>query len=221
MKYAIVDGQRTEASPQVRGKCPGCEKETIARCGRYVRWHWAHAPNTPCGDKWWESETAWHRNWKERFPAEWQEVPVFDEALTDCHIADVKTAAGLVIEFQRSTIRPEEVEARQKFYQRMIWVIDGSRNESDRINFNNMRSGLSDDGLVDFVWYGRSKLFHRWRTTKPVFIDFGDEYGFWRILRFDPISRRGRAGLVNRDGFVTLASSGTTDFDSIGGPAST
>lgn len=221
MKYAIVDGERAEASPHTHGKCPGCGEETIAKCGRYIRWHWAHPPSTPCGDKWWESETPWHRNWKERFPAKWQEVPMFDEKLTDCHIADVKTAAGLVIEFQRSTIHPEEVEARQEFYQRMVWVIDGSRNEFDRINFNNMRSGLSDDGLVDFVWYGRSKLFHRWHTTKPVFVDFGEEYGFWRILRFDPISSCGRAGLVNKEGFVTLASSGTTDFDSIGGPAST
>lgn len=141
-----------------------------------------------------------------------QEVPMFDDELTECHIADVKTAAGLVIEFQRSTIRPEEVDERQRFYQRMIWVIDGSRNEFDRINFNNMRSDLGEHGLVDFAWYGRSKLFHRWHTTKPTFIDFGKGYGLWRILRFDPVSGRGRAALVDIDGFVTLASSGTTDL---------
>lgn len=145
---------------------------------------------------------------------------MFDKELTECHIADVKTATGLVIEFQRSTIHPDEVNARERFYQQMIWVIDGSRNEFDRINFNMMRSGISSDGLVDFVWYGRSKLFHRWHTTKPVFVDFGDKFGFWRILRFDPVTKEGRAVLVNIDKFVELASSGTTDFSSIGGPAS-
>jgi len=220
MKFANVDGQRAEASPRTRGVCQGCGGPTIAKCGRYVAWHWAHAPGTRCGDRWWEAETAWHRRWKDRFPAEWQEVPMFDDKLTECHIADVKTAAGLVIEFQRSTIHPEEVDARQRFYQRMIWVIDGSRNEFDRINFNNMRSDFGKHGLVDFAWYGRSKLFHRWHTTKPVFIDFGEEYGFWRILRFNPASGRGRAGLVDANEFVALASSGTTDFDSVGGPAS-
>jgi len=147
-------------------------------------------------------------------------VPVFDEELTDCHIADVKTKAGLVIEFQRSTIHPDEVDARQSFYQRMIWVIDGSRNEFDRINFSNMRSGVDEDGLAHFHWFGRSKLFDRWHTTKPVFIDFGEKFGFWRILRFDPVSRKGLAVLTNIETFVKLASAGTTDFDRSGGPAS-
>lgn len=145
---------------------------------------------------------------------------MFDERLTECHIADVKTAADLVIEFQRSTIDPEEVLARERFYQQMIWVIDGSRNEFDRVNFNIMRTRVSSDGLVDFTWHGRSKLFHRWHSAKPVFIDFGDQFGFWRILRFDPVTREGRAGLVNIDGFVELASSGKTDFSTAGGPAS-
>lgn len=220
MKYANVDGKRTESFPKGRGTCRACNATTLAKCGRFVSWHWAHARGAVCSDQWWESETAWHRSWKNRFQTEWQEVPMFDNELTECHIADVKTAAGLVIEFQRSTIHPDEVDARERFYQQMIWVIDGSRNESDRFYFNTMRSRVSNDGLVDFVWYGRSKLFHRWHTTKPVFIDFGDKFGFWRILRFDPVTKKGRAGLVDIDKFVVLASSGTTDFSSVGGPAS-
>jgi competence protein CoiA len=136
------------------------------------------------------------------------------------HIADVRTSGGLVIEFQRSSIDPAEVQARQAFYQKMIWVVDGCRNDTDRFYFSMMRSRPGEDGIAGFQCYGRSKLFARWHTTKPVFIDFGPEHGFWRILRYDPKAKKGLAGLVNVTGFVELASSGTTDFSSNGGPAS-
>lgn len=220
MKFAIYEGLKVEAAPKSRAECPVCGAPLVSRCGRFVRWHWAHLPGAPCGDPWAEPETLWHRAWKDRFPAAWQEVAVFDDALTDCHIADVKTTSGLVIEFQRSTINLDEVEARERFHGRMIWVVDGTRNEFDRYNFKNMRSSPSNGGIVHFHWFGRSKLFDRWHTTKPVFIDFGPEHGFWRILRFDLASRRGIAGLVDIEAFVRAACSGTTDFSANGGPAS-
>lgn len=83
-----------------------------------------------------------------------------------------------------------------------------------------MRSRPNEDGIAHFKWFGRSTLFKRWHTTKPVFIDFGPEHGFWRVLRFDPNAKSGVAGIVNIDSFVQLASSGTSDFSSVGGPAS-
>ena len=43
----------------------------------------------------------------------------------ELHIADVKTPSGLVIEFQRSTIHPDEISAREVFYKKMVWVVDG------------------------------------------------------------------------------------------------
>lgn len=219
MKFALADSVRIEATPKGRGTCPGCAETLIAKCGAQVRWHWSHESKTHC-DRWWEPETAWHRAWKDRFPKEWQEVPVFDDALTDCHIADVKTSAGLVIEFQRSSIRPEEVLERQAFYGKMIWVVDGSKN-FDAVNFSMMRARVDPaTGLAGFHWYSRSGLFARWHVDKPVFVDFGLEHGFWRILRFDPKTKRGVAGLVDRDSFVELASFGSTDFSNIGGPAS-
>lgn len=124
-----------------------------------------------------------------------------------------------MIEFQRSTIDPGEVQAREAFYQKMIWMVDGCRNDADKYNFSNMRSSPDAEGFVSFDSHGRSKLFDRWHTKKPLFIDFGDR-GFWRIARFDPKTRRGIAMLVTLAGFVQLASSGTTDFSSGGGPAS-
>lgn len=219
MKFALISQQRVEAQPKLRAMCPACGSEVIAKCGQHIVWHWAHASRSHC-DQWWESETDWHREWKNRFPTEWQEVPTVDAQSGELHIADVKTAANLVIEFQRSTIHPDEVRARENFYDRMIWVVDGRKNEFDQVNFRNMRSSPNADGIAQFQWFGRSKLFSRWHTLKPVFIDFGPGYGFWRILRFDPQTKRGLAGICDIAGFVALASSGSTDFSANGGPAS-
>jgi competence protein CoiA len=219
MKFALVSDLRVEASPKAVGTCHGCGMPTVAKCGQMVLWHWAHKAGMHC-DRWWEPETVWHRAWKDRFPLDWQEVVIENPATGERHIADVRTPSGLVIEMQRWTIDPGEVDAREAFYQKIVWVVDGTKNESDPFNFSNMRSGRDEDGVVAFRWYGRSKLFHRWHSQKPIFIDFGKEHGFWRILRFDPSTNTGTAGLVNITGFVEIASSGTTDFSSAGGPAS-
>ncbi len=219
MRFALWEGVRIEASPKLHAICTGCGAKVIAKCGKYISWHWSHLSRKHC-DPWWETESEWHRNWKNKFPIVWQEVRCQNPATSEFHIADVKTASGLVIEFQRSSILHDEVRAREDFYKSLIWVIDGCKNYADKFNFSNMRSRPSQDGIAHFKWFGRSTLFKRWHTTKPVFIDFGPEHGFCRILRFDPNSNSGIAGLVNIDGFVQLACSGTTDFSSVGGPAS-
>ena len=218
MRFALVGGSRSEPKPKARGACPSCGAETVAKCGNHVIWHWAHKSLAHC-DRWWEAETEWHRRWKSRFPSEWQEIVLLDQSTAEQHIADVRTASGLVIEFQRSTIHSDEVQAREAFYRRLIWIVDGCRNDADKYNFSNMHSRPDEGGIATFRWYGRSKLFARWYTTKPLFIDFGD-HGFWRILRYDPKTKSGLAGLVNIAAFVELASSGSTDFSLAGGPAS-
>jgi hypothetical protein len=219
MRFAIVNGQLyNEAQPKTRGLCRNCGAEVIAKCGQMVVWHWAHKSKVQC-DQWWESETEWHRNWKSRFPVDWQEVILHSQITGERHIADVRTPYGLVVEFQRSTIDPTEVAARQNFYQTMIWVIDGCRNELDKDHFRLGIGKLNQDGLTGFRWYGKGKLFARWHTTKPVFIDFGDG-GFWRICRYDTATKEGIVGIVGIQAFVDMVSSGTTDFSSIGGPAS-
>ena len=219
MKFALVNGSRAEPQPKARGICSGCGAEAIAKCGSHIIWHWAHKSLAHC-DQWWETETEWHRGWKNQFPAEWQEVVLLNEQTGERHIADVRTSSGLVVEFQRSTIDPSEVKAREAFYGKMIWIVDGCRNDFDKYNFSNMRSRPDGDSMVSFRWHGRSKLFERWHTAKPVFIDFGQAHGFWRILRYDPSTKHGVAGLVNIGAFVQLASSGSTDFSAGGGPAS-
>jgi hypothetical protein len=220
MKFAVVDGKRSEPQPKTHGSCPRCGAETVSKCGSHVVWHWAHKSLVHC-DSWWEPETEWHRQWKDRFPAEWQEIVLLDNRTGERHIADVRTASGLVIEFQRSSIDSAEVLAREAFYQKMVWIVDGCKNDFDKYHFSNMRSHPDANGFVSFRWHGKSKLFAKWHTLKPVFIDFGQGHAFWRILRYDPKTKDGLAGLVDIKSFVELASSGASDFSANGGPAST
>jgi len=98
----------------------------VAKCGGKVAWHWAHTPKRQC-DPWWENETDWHREWKNRFPLAWQEVIHVDPATGEKHIADVKTDFGLTIEFQNSPMERGERDSREQFYGSLIWVINGDR----------------------------------------------------------------------------------------------
>ena len=83
----------------------------LARCGSKKVWHWAHKGRRHY-DHWWENETEWHRNWKNIFPTDWQEVPARD-GTGELHIADIKTPHSLVLEFQHSAIKLDEVKNAQ------------------------------------------------------------------------------------------------------------
>ena len=129
MQYALVKGVRQEAEPKLRGTCPNCDSEVVAKCGEQRIWHWSHLGKLEC-DRWWEPETEWHRAWKALFPQKWREFPhVADDG--ERHIADVKNDRGLVIELQHSPIDPEERLSRENFYKTMVWVVDGMRFERD------------------------------------------------------------------------------------------
>jgi hypothetical protein len=43
----------------------------------------------------------------------------------------VKTDFGVVLEFQHSPLHRDEREARENFYQKMVWVVDGLRRASE------------------------------------------------------------------------------------------
>ena len=139
MKYALVDEKRTEPFPEGRAQCPLCGSVVIAKCGSRRVHHWSHKGLKDC-DSWKENETLWHRAWKNKFPAEWQEISGNDES-GEKHIADVRTIHGLVIEFQHSHLDPEEREARERFHRNMVWVVDGTRLKKDYPRF---QKGISD-----------------------------------------------------------------------------
>ncbi len=119
---ADVDGIPSPPEPHARGKCLGCGAAMVSKTGR-VRSHWAHAVSKDW-DPWWETETPWHRAWKARFPENWREIA---ETATDgeIHRADVRTPNGLVLEFQHSSLRDDELASRNAFYPNLVWVLDG------------------------------------------------------------------------------------------------
>ncbi len=121
MPYAFVDGKRQKAFKDGRGICPKCQRTVIASCGEIYIWHWKH--KNSC-DSWFEPETEWHLDWKEQFPEDWQEFIIEDNATGIKHIADIKTAEGMVIEFQNSPISSAEIKEREEFYKNMIWVVN-------------------------------------------------------------------------------------------------
>lgn len=136
MKFGLVNGVKSEPLKGVTALCPNCGSKMIAKCGSIKVYHWAHKGIRNC-DSWWENETAWHRDWKNNFPIEWQEIIMHDERTNEKHIADVQTKGGLVVEFQHSFISANERIARENFYQNMVWIVDGTKLENDFIRFSN------------------------------------------------------------------------------------
>lgn len=173
MRFALVDGKKTEPQPKLRGVCPSCNADMLARCGEVRVHHWAHKGILSC-DAWWEKETEWHRSWKNHFPMEWQEVVHVDEAMDERHIADVKTDTGLAIEFQHSHLKPEEQRARERFYKSMLWVVDGIRLQRDFPRFLKAKKGFRWVNpslcLVDFYEECFPKAWLN--SSAPVVFDF-------------------------------------------------
>lgn len=203
MKYAIVDGAKAEAQPKLRGTCSYCGSEMIARCGRHKIWHWAHKSRADC-DPWWESEGEWHRQWKNHFPVEWQEVIHVDELTGEKHIADIKNPFGLVIEFQSSNIKPEEKKSREDFYKEMIWVVNGNRNDLTEAYFNMGLSGPIQKNPLAYQinWYGKGKFLHNWGDSQvKVYLDFGKDV-VWRLVFFDEKKKVGTVGPLSKEAFI-------------------
>ena len=176
MRFALIDNNRVEAQPKQQGLCPNCSQPVIAKCGDKKVWHWAHRSITSC-DSWWEPETEWHRNWKNNYPAEWQEETLFDEQTGEKHIADVRTIHKLVIEFQQSSIKPQERISREKFYKNMLWVVDGTRLKNDYPRFRKGKDSLffakTNNDNVFIVEFPYEVFPANWlESSVPVIFDF-------------------------------------------------
>lgn len=128
MKWALHNNLRILPNPLIKNAtCPSCNLEVIPKCGKIKRWHWAHKNGFDCDD-WKGEETAWHLDWKNKFPNEWQEVIIkkdFGNNEIVKHRADIKTKSGLVIEFQNSNISEKDIAKRETFYEKMIWILSG------------------------------------------------------------------------------------------------
>ncbi|MEP2446583.1 MAG: competence protein CoiA family protein [Balneola sp.] len=183
MKYALVDNIKSEASKGVRGICPSCGSELISKCGEKKANHWAHKVKD-C-DSWSEGETDWHRNWKNHFPIDWQEIThTADDG--KLHRADVRTDQGWVLEFQHSYLKPEEKRSRDEFYSKLVWVVDGVRRKRDKNQFNDIleqsRDILHSVTVFNVHFPDDCRILEEWRNSSSlVFFDF-QEPELWFIL---------------------------------------
>lgn len=123
----MKNNERIEAQKGIKNAiCPICEEIVIPKCGQIKIHHWAHKNKENC-DPWWENETEWHRQWKDNFPKEYQEIIQYNYITGEKHVADVKTETGIVLEFQHSYMEITEQRSREEFYKNMIWVIDARK----------------------------------------------------------------------------------------------
>ena len=230
MKYALVNNEKLEAEKGLSGLCPICQEQVIPKCGHYRINHWAHKSLTNC-DKWWENETEWHRNWKDLFPKEWQEVVAYDEKTGEKHIADIKTDSNLVVEFQHSNISDEERISREVFYKRMIWVVDGTRRKRDFEKFCRcLEFGLKTIPRTIFfvVEHGFHNIPREWmKSDVPVVFDFMGLFSsdwfydndqrrnlLWCLLPTQKIDNSLCVFLVyNREGFVEAVKKDAFNLD--------
>lgn len=182
----------------------------VAKCGDHRVWHWAHRGARMC-DRWWEPETEWHRSWKNEFPKDWQEIVHFASD-GEKHVADVKTAGGMVIEFQHSFLKPEERAARETFYRKMVWVVDGRRRKRDAeqlLKCIGQRVFARPPFILHVTNHQGCALLRDWNVSPvPVYFDLGtrEENGTRVFWRRDPISRNSNIYLtpVSRDSFLKV-----------------
>ncbi len=208
MKFANIEGRRHEAQPGQTASCPSCGASVIAKCGNLRTWHWAHRGARAC-DPWWESETEWHRSWKNEFPSDWQEI-IHIAPSSEKHVADVKTTSDMVIEFQHSFLNAEERVSRETFYRKMVWIVDGRRRKRDAAQLLSCIETLAWNDppyILHRTNGGECALLRDWNSsTVPVYFDLGlGENGGMPILwRLDPAGRGSRAYLtpVSRDSFL-------------------
>ena len=220
MKFALVNGEKEEATKGAKGVCPRCGSELIAKCGEVKINHWAHKGKRNC-DPWWENETYWHRSWKGKFPKDWQEKIHFDES-GEKHIADVKTNSDWCIEFQHSYLNPEERRDRNAFYKKLVWVVDGTRRKTDKKQFQKileesaklrtnipiLRSNFPDECRLLKEWHDNNSLvffdFQEMEDTEQSMLWFLFPKTPSNSAYLSPFSRARFIELFNKDNFDEL-----------------
>lgn len=154
----ISINEREEASPKQIAKCPICCEDVIPKCGKIKVWHWAHKNKSDC-DSWYEPESQWHKDWKNKYPKELQEFTM------GCHRADIRTRGRWVIELQNSTISQQDIIDRELYYNKMVWLINGG----------NLCKGLrlrNKNNKITFRWKNPAKSW--WKSNKEIYIDLSE-----------------------------------------------
>ena len=133
MLFANNDnGEKIEAEPEAIGICPSCAEKLLAKCGPLKIWHWSHKGKNDCDD-WYEPETEWHLGWKKLFGKENCEVVI------PPHRADILGNYDVVLELQHSAISIQQIDDRERFYKKMIWVVDAHNFAENLMFFKNKK----------------------------------------------------------------------------------
>lgn len=218
MLFAIVDGEKTEATPYARGTCPLCNEPVFSKCGEINVWHWAHFKDEDC-DSWYEPETEWHKHWKLIFGIHNCEVIIKKNGVR--HIADIKTNNDVIIELQNSPIQKQIIRKREDFYgERMLWILNGIQfthnfrtysllsGTNFSMDKHSNRHGIFDNlkeenkpilkNDLGFTWDWARKSWSS--VQRYIFIDFGDEDLFWVTNGMG--TRNGKGKLVKKKHFL-------------------
>ena len=91
MLHALIDGNKSSATPGSIGTCSFCESKMISKCGEFKSWHWAHKQINAC-DSWNKPETEWHRKWKKIFGI--SNCGIILKNDNQKHIADIRAIHG-------------------------------------------------------------------------------------------------------------------------------
>ncbi len=220
MKFALVDGNKVEATKGTKGLCQICGSELVTKCGEIKVHHWSHKSKRDC-DPWWENESEWHRAWKNEFPINWQEIVHRDES-GEKHIADVKTETDWIIEFQHSLLNSEERRSRNIFYKNLVWVVDGTRRKTDKKQFakilNESHKIIENPPTIRVHFPEDCRLLKEWGNSNAlVFFDFdgnkrNEQSLLWLLyphikssnIYLSYISQSAFVQLSNHDGFDKL-----------------
>ena len=215
MHFALLDGVRVEPEKGLDGViCPICRQPVRARCGEVRVKHWAHKSVIDC-DLWKESETTWHREWKNHFGDLQEQMHEKDGVR---HMADVKTSDGTIVEFRHSTIDTEGIRTREAFFgETMFWVADCMA-ESKKLRFyDNLSSARKLDFCADEteVWSisDPERVFpRRWvESRRFVFFDFGEPL-LWCLFPRNEKARWGVFIHVSKNAFVAMVKNGYAKF---------
>jgi hypothetical protein len=171
MRYALNKwGQKITAQKGLSAMCDMCSSDMIPKCGQIKAHHWAHKSTADC-DLWHEPETEWHLYWKSLVEPDFCEKII--EKGGERHRADIIGNFGLVIEVQHSSIGTADIEAREDFYNNMLWVFDAREAyDKRRLSLYPKKGGQ----YYTFRWkHPRQSI--AW-AQKPVFLDYKDGYVF-------------------------------------------
>ena len=132
----------------------------------------------------------------------------------------MKTDKEWVFEFQHSPIKPEERQAREAFYSKLIWVVDGTHLKRAKKQFFRVwdeGSWVSPKPALRKISFPQEcELIRKWLGCRaPVFFDFGEgispiESTFWCLLPNCPDGETYVAGFI-RENFINFHLSETTE----------